>query len=63
MVDNRLSSAAHPGYWLRYVGFTRNQGAHVSFDVGLAYTVFSSERDAREMGGVAIKLDAGDQEV
>ena len=56
-------SVAHPRYWLHYVVFTRNPGDHASFAVVLAGTIFRSEREAWEMGGIAIKLDSGDQEV
>ena len=44
MVEKKgFSSAVHPAYQLHYVGFTRNHGAHASFDVGLAGTNFRSE--------------------
>ena len=64
MVEKRgFSSAAHPGYRLRYVGLTRNQGGHASFDAGPAGTIFRPEWEAREMGGVVIELDAINQEL
>ena len=63
MVERGFSSAGHPGYRLHYVGFTRNQGAHASFDVSLAGKIFRFEWEAKEMGGVVIESDAIDQEV
>ena len=47
-----FSSVAHPGHRLHNVGFTRNQDAHASFDVGLAGTIFRYGWEAREMGAL-----------
>lgn len=58
-----IGTSAYPGYRVHCAVFSRDKGIDAPLDVFMSVPIFRSEWEAREMGGVGIKLDVGGQKL